>query len=323
MMTRRSQLFAPVLLILLLGSSSFPQVVPPPQVKSDGPPLFVVTVNGKDGFMDREGKIVIEPSFEKAFPFTEGLAGIQQRGMWGFIDTEGHMVIEPKFASVGLFSDGMASFQDQRLGNVFGYIDKSGEVVIKPQFDCAEEFRNGIARVGFTTFESKLLSVVADVGTQCEYRFIDRKGNFVTEPSPTHYAIGEPDELIHFTKNGRVGYLNAMGEVAIEPQFQAGSNFSEGLAYVNKDGLFGYIDTSGKWAIEPRFEYATDFSEGLAGVPLEGRRWGFIDRAGNVVIAAKFAWVLTGFRHGVAEVAFDRKRGYINTKGEWVWQPSE
>ncbi|MFN9788921.1 MAG: hypothetical protein ACK54R_04245, partial [Pirellulaceae bacterium] len=29
-----------------------------------------------------------------------------------------------------------------------------------------------------------------------------------------------------------------------------------------------------------------------------------------------------GFRHGFADVAWDRKRGYINKKGVWVWKPS-
>jgi hypothetical protein len=109
----------------------------------------------------------------------------------------------------------------------------------------------------------------------------------------------------------------------IEPQFQAASAFSDGLACVCKEGLFGYIDTRGEWVIRPRFQYANDFSEGLAGVPLGEKGWGFIDRTGKEVIPAKFGWVYKGFRHGIAEVVFDRKGGYIDTKGEWVWKPSE
>jgi hypothetical protein len=87
--------------------------------------------------------------------------------------------------------------------------------------------------------------------------------------------------------------------------------------------LFGYIDTRGEWVIPPRFQYANDFSDGLAGVSLREDGWGFIDRTGKEVIPAKYAWVYGGFRHGVAEVAFDRKRGYINKAGEWVWEPSD
>jgi hypothetical protein len=109
----------------------------------------------------------------------------------------------------------------------------------------------------------------------------------------------------------------------IEPQFQVASAFSDGLARVSKDRLFGYIDKRGKWVIPTRFEHASEFSEGLAGVPLGEKGWGFIDRTGKVVIPARFGWVYGGFRHGIAEVASDRKLAYINKMGEWVWQPSE
>jgi hypothetical protein len=243
--------------------------------------------------------------------------------VWGFIDTQGRVVIEPRFVMVGLFSDGLASFRDKRFSDPWGYIDKIGKVVIEPQFDAAEDFRNGVARVGFATLKGKLLSMVADVGLECDYKFIDRTGKFVPEPSPLHYATGEPGELIPFRKGDVAGYLNAKGEVVIQPQFQVASAFSEGLACVCKEGLFGYIDTRGEWVIPPRFQYANDFSAGLAGVPLGENGWGFIDRTGKEVIPGKFAWVYGGFRHGVAEVAFDCKRGYINKKGEWVWKPSE
>jgi hypothetical protein len=322
-MTITRLILAAVLLTLLPPSDSFSQLVPPPRIEPNGPPLFVVTVNGQDGFIDRDGEIVIEPAFEKAYPFTDGLAAVQEKGLWGFIDTKGRMIIEPRFIMVGLFSDGLASFRDRRLTDPWGYIDKSGNVVIEPQFDAAGDFRNGVARVGFATLKGKLISRIADVGVECDYKFIDRTGKIVPEPSPVHYATGEPGELIPFRKDDVAGYLNAHGEVVIQPQFQLASAFSEGLACVCKEGLFGYIDTRGKWVIPPRFQYANDFSDGLAGVAFGENGWGFIDHAGKEVIPGKFAWVHGGFRQGVAEVAFDHKRGYINKKGDWVWRPSE
>lgn len=322
-MTKQKLIFAAILLTFLFPSDSLSQLVPPPRNDPDGPPLFVVTVNGKDGFIDRDGKIVIEPTFEKAYPFTDGLAAVQKQGAWGYIDTKGRVIIEPQFVSVGLFSEGLATFQDKRHPNKEGYIDKIGKVVIEPQFDTAEAFCNGVARVGSATLKGRLLSMIADVGLECDYKYIDRTGKIVPAPPPLHYATGEPGELIPFRKGDLAGYLNAQGEVVIQPQFEVASAFSEGLACVRKRGKIGYIDTRGEWVIPPRFQYANDFSEGLAGVPLGDAGWGFIDRAGNEVIPGKFAWVYGGFRHGVAEVAYDRKRGYINKKGEWVWKPCE
>ena len=312
-----------MLAAMLLPSVLFAHLEPPPRIEPAGPPLFVVTVNGKAGFINQDGKIVIEPVFEKAYHFTDGLAAVQKQGVWGFIDTNGRVVIEPQFISVGLFSEGLATFQHKRYSDKEGYIDKAGKVVIKPQFDVAEPFRNGVARVGFATLKGRLLAMVADVGVECDFKFIDRTGKIVPEPSPLHYATGEPGELIPFRKDGLAGYLNAKGEVVIEPQFHAGSAFSEGLARACKDKLFGFIDRHGEWVIPPAFEYASEFSDGLAGVSLGKEGWGFIDRTGKVVIPAKFGWVYGGFRHGIAEVAYDSKFAYINKKGEWVWLPGD
>jgi hypothetical protein len=319
---RQRRWIAAILLAFVPLSTASSQLVAPPQTESDGPSLYVVTVQGKNGFIDRDGKVVIEPTFEKAYPFSDGLAAVQQNDMWGFIDTTGRMVIEPKFAMVGLFSDGLASFRAKRLTDPWGYIDKSGEVVIKPQFDIADGFKKGIARVGFETPGSKLLSF-ADAGGTYDYRFISREGKYVPEPSPTHDATGEPDELIPFRKDDMAGFLNAKGEVVIEPKFQSASPFYDGLACVCQGGLFGYINKRGAWVIPPSFQYANDFSSGLAGVSLGEKGWGFIDLTGKVAIPGRFGWVYQGFRDGIVEVAFEGKSGYINTKGEWVWEPSQ
>ena len=321
-----------LLLIAVLVTSCFDttapakpatQVVPPPTIEPLGPPLFVVQVGGKDGFINREGEIVIEPTFQKAYPFRDGLAAVQVGGLWGFIDTNGDFAIKPQFIDVGLFSEGLVKVRVKAYTDPWGYVDKTGKMVIEPQYDCADQFRNGIAMVGHQTSGSKVTSRIADVGIECDYHFIDRTGAIVADPDPTHYASGEAGELIPFTKDGLVGYVNAQGEVVIQPRFKAGMAFSDGLACALEDSLFGFIDKTGAWVISPRFAYASNFSEGLAGVPLGAKGWGFIDKAGEIVIPAKFSWVYEGFRHGIAKVVVDGKSGYVDKQGNWVWRPGE
>ncbi|ECH5021687.1 WG repeat-containing protein, partial [Campylobacter coli] len=53
------------------------------------------------GFIDKSGKIVIEPKFDGVGNFSEGLAGVELNGKWGFIDKSGKIVIEPKFDDIG------------------------------------------------------------------------------------------------------------------------------------------------------------------------------------------------------------------------------
>lgn len=70
-------------------------------VWSFGEGLVAVKLNGKWGFIDKSGKIVIESKFDSGGHFSEGLAGVGLNGKWGFIDKNGEFVIEPKFDDIG------------------------------------------------------------------------------------------------------------------------------------------------------------------------------------------------------------------------------
>ena len=63
-----------------------------------------------------------------------------KEGKWGFIDTEGHYVINPQFDGAGLFSEGLARVKIDSKG---GFIDAKGTIVINPQFDDVKSFSEG------------------------------------------------------------------------------------------------------------------------------------------------------------------------------------
>jgi hypothetical protein len=52
---------------------------------------------------------------------------------------------------------------------------------------------------------------------------------------------------------------------------------------VFKDGKAGYIDTSGNIAIQFKYDGAAPFSEGLASVQLNGQ-WGYVNADGEMII---------------------------------------
>lgn len=88
-------------------------------------------LGSKYGFIDRSGKVVIEPKFDLTFHFSEGLAAVQIGGKWGYIDKTGKMVIEPKaLAHVEDFHHGLA-FVTTKDGR-YGYIDRSGNYAWSP-----------------------------------------------------------------------------------------------------------------------------------------------------------------------------------------------
>ena len=64
--------------------------------------------NFKYGYCDRNGHLVVEPKYDQAGEFSEGLAAVTIDGKVGYIDTKGKLVISPQFAYAGDFSEGLA-----------------------------------------------------------------------------------------------------------------------------------------------------------------------------------------------------------------------
>ena len=69
------------------------------------PRLASVRVNGKWGFIDRRGNLVISPHFLNAREFSVGLCAVKielqpPHGKWGYIDKSGRVVRAPQFVDV-------------------------------------------------------------------------------------------------------------------------------------------------------------------------------------------------------------------------------
>ena len=91
---------------------------------------FLVVSGGKRGFIDKTGKLVIDPQFDGAGNFAEGLARVSIGNKWGFIDKTGKYVINPQFDGAGNFAEGLACV---KLGNKIGWINKTGKYIWGPK----------------------------------------------------------------------------------------------------------------------------------------------------------------------------------------------
>lgn len=66
--------------------------------------------SGKWGFLSKKGEIVIEPRFDGARSFSNGLAAVCMDGKWGFIDISGELAIDCQFLDAGYFTSGGVCF---------------------------------------------------------------------------------------------------------------------------------------------------------------------------------------------------------------------
>ncbi len=112
-------------------------------------------------YINTHGEVLVRPLVVDNGPdyFNEGLARFQLQGKIGFFDSAGRIVIAAKFDFVWPFSEGLAGFcegcKEVRVndehsalrGGKWGFIDRNGHPVIPARFDEVESFRSGRARV--------------------------------------------------------------------------------------------------------------------------------------------------------------------------------
>ena len=109
--------------------------------------LAKITVDGKAGFINTKGNIVIKPKLKDAGHFSENLAPFESNnGKWGYINTKGEIVIKPQFDWAISFHEGLGLVQ---VGKLWGYIDRNGKIVIEPKFEEASSFEEGFAVIGY------------------------------------------------------------------------------------------------------------------------------------------------------------------------------
>jgi hypothetical protein len=288
--------FKALVLLMAMSSVSFGQAIADYR--------FRAGYNGRIGYIDASGRLVIDAVFEDAWPFSEGLAAVRRSGKWSYINLSGDLVIELPAGTVQAapFREGLAAFQDS--GDKWGYVDRSGHVAIQPIFDRTQGFSEGLALVEQNR----------------RWFFIDRAGNQAVA-GDFQPVTGFSEGLAAVKINDRVGFIDSAGAVIIGAKFLKAEHFSEGLAAASEDGrTWGYIGKNGEWAIAPSFEAARPFSEGLAVVQREYRR-GAVRKDGSIAVDFRFQY-LRSFSLGLAPAALGRVFGYIDSRGRFVIQPA-
>lgn len=81
-----------------------------------GSELLAVKTNGLWGFVDIDGKTVIDAQYENAQSFSNGMAAVCVNGLWGFIDEGNVMCIEPAFLRCGNMTNSGTAFVETNRG---------------------------------------------------------------------------------------------------------------------------------------------------------------------------------------------------------------
>jgi len=355
-----------IVLVSCTGSRTFQPYIPPhpSSFRGEPVPLFTVQLNGKEGCINADGSVTIEPRFEEIRCSADPLIPFRTESKWGFVDQSGEVILEPQFASTAMvgygptFSEGLSAVC---MNAKCGYIDFSGNYAIEPKFDYAENFSDGFALVQFgakdflgyryrsatTMFidkrganafpnsafvpESNFRNGWAAISLHSRRGCLDKSGSMsMPIERITSCEFSDGLAVAEESPMGAFGYVDIDGKSIIPFEFRQAGEFSDGLAVVMfQSGKYGYIDKTGQTMIPPKYDVADTFYEGRAVVSV-GYKNGYIDEHGNEITPTQFGSA-ERFVNGLARVSFDdqnppydnKRYGYINRFGTFVWPPSK
>lgn len=164
--------------------------------------------DGKLGYMDEQGKIVIEPKFSNAESFIDGRAIVSlsenNRDRYGVIDRTEHFVIKPNYNQIlyldeGRFAIGKEKDPQLPCRSIYALADSDGHILTGFIFNTIEKYQDGLASVS----DDQHTFFIDKSGKRAEhFPMVNGSGTLNFEKTLIKSEVDY--RLQYFTRNGEV-----------------------------------------------------------------------------------------------------------------------
>lgn len=103
-----------------------------------------INISGKYGYINSKGDIKIDPTYDNAETFVDGIASVGHGSKQWYISTSGKTIGRyNEYDEIYSFSDGLGAVYKGK----WGFVDEKGREIIEMQYDNVTPFINGLAMV--------------------------------------------------------------------------------------------------------------------------------------------------------------------------------
>lgn len=262
-----------------------------------------------------ETEFVIEPIFDDARGFFEGLAAVKINGKWGFINEEGEIVIDIIYDRVSYFREGAARVfikdgteLEEPFEEKWALINSEGVNLTGFIYSYISQFEDGIATATIKT----VTATNRGSRTRVQQVYIDTEGKMLYDFYSNGYELpGFSEGLSVLRSSNSYIYITDKGERAFTGSFSLANNFSGGYAAVKRNRStmrWGYIDQTGQLVIDEKYTIAGEFDDGFAYVRDEMSLNGFmIDIAEKQYLQELKLTGITGFNDDGYALAYSER----------------
>lgn len=303
--------------------------------------LYPIKVDGKWGYMDYAGEVVIPPQWAYAGEFANGVALVSAMGSKehcndGLIDAKGEYVLPPEYSIErnGAFFRVRAYGEDGKL--LDGYYDALRGVFLPPFYDLIVDwsvtddtplilaYKDGLC--GFLNRATGKVAIPFQYTG--EHEEAGYSEGYLLAADEVHWENGDLSFQIHL--------LDMEGhEVHFPEGIMASSGVHEGLLRIEREAqegessawgtLYGFAKPDGSIVVPPKYDYAEDFCEGYTCVYKDGK-FGHIDQTGREIVPPKYDLSSGGempyyfFHDGYAILELADSSIILDTQGNVVFE---
>ena len=268
-------------------------------------------------------------------PFSEGMAAVSIDGRFGYIDHRGEVVVSPQFDLASDFYQGLAEVV---VGRKAGVINRQGEFVVPPMFRRAIPLTGGVIIAAEGEWQPDRNSTRqklwrdSNLGSG-KLGLYHVAGYWIRPPTLANIRTFEQSGggLIWATEAdgnaGPYGLLASDGRWVVEPQYERAAPLQDERAVVAKrvDGnlLFGAVGPAGRLVVplQPLELLGWKNGWGAARETIPRGKYALVDKNGALVGGRTFDWVEQPTEGDVAVVVIDGNRRGLDRSGKIVPHP--
>lgn len=280
---------------------------------------FSVSKNGRFGYVDTAGEIVIPLEYEAARPFQGGYAFVMRAGKWGVVDPNGKTVVEPLWEEVAEVYEATANYEWRavRNGTRWGVVDRSGREILPLRYD---EIPNPTPPLVAAVTQGRPIYVRP--GGEIAFDVPCPAARQGKDPDAKGFPFFDhPIAMISCGKHRKLGLVDVSGRVVLAPEWDNISQFDHGHAVVTRGSKKALVDVHGsirlslgKYDLYGPYDGVVAFAEKSQGP------FGFMDLQGRVVVPPTLDW-FRGCEEGLCLVCRQSKSGFVDVNGDWLIEP--
>ena len=273
------------------------------EFEASTPDAYRVEKDGKWGFVDGEGKVLIEPKYDiinSFFGFADVFELTEADGKYGFVNNQGREIAPPEYDDAS-----------GRIANGLGWLEKDGMYALVNETGLISDFiyedvypywsisavmkdgkwgmvnADGECPAGFVFDEIDTYSLAGRIGEK--YAALDEQGEILL---PAEYdQINRPydSDLVFFVKDGVEGWLNTEDGSYVETQYKGLQRERRGYVRWEYDEKCGFLDLEGNPAAEfdnaDVYYFNGEYAQIFGDDPLSS---GIVNRSGKLILEPEY-----------------------------------